>query len=274
MLLTPRYDGPPVLVDESPIADPVTPLVRQRARLGAVLADLTDAQWRAPTRCEGWTVRDVVSHLVTTNQFWAASIDAGCRGEPTRILAAFDPVATPAALVDATQDASAELTRDLFCETAAALAASVRAVDDWTALAEAPPGHVALALVAAHALWDAWIHERDILLPLGLEQEQHDDEVVMSLRYAAALGPTLAATRGSTRTGAFVIDAVDPTVELTVAVGPTVVLSDGVAPGVLALRAPAVELLEGLTFRSALPCAVADDDAWLIAGLDAAFDRV
>lgn len=33
-------------------------------RLDAVLAQLTDAQWQLPTDCEGWTVRDLVAHLV------------------------------------------------------------------------------------------------------------------------------------------------------------------------------------------------------------------
>ena len=33
-------------------------------RLGAVLAEIPDAQWQLPTECTGWTVHDVVAHLV------------------------------------------------------------------------------------------------------------------------------------------------------------------------------------------------------------------
>ena len=55
--------------------------------------------------------------------------------------------------------------------------------DTWSTIAEAPPGHVALRSVALHALWDAWIHERDIVLPLGLDPVVEDDEVAACLLY-------------------------------------------------------------------------------------------
>lgn len=277
MLLNPRYGGDPVLIDHSPTGDPATPLVRQRDRLGEVLARLTDEQWAAPSRCEGWTMRDVVSHLITTNLFWSASVDAARRGEPTTLLASFDPVATPAALVDATRDQPAAAVLDRYVETATALRDLLGAIDDWTVLGESPAGHVALSLVAAHALWDSWTHERDILLPLGLEQDLHDDEIAISLRYAAALNPALAATNGTSRPGALVLDATDPKVQVTITAGPTVVLTDGLPAAdqpTLTLAAPAVDLVEGLTFRAPMPCAVDAEGAWLLAGLDAAFDRV
>ncbi len=276
MLLNPRYGDDPVLVDRSPTADPATPLVRQRDRLGEVLAGLTDEQWAAPSRCAGWSVSDVVSHLVTTNQFWSASVDGARRGEPTTILTAFDPVATPAALVDATRDAPAGAVLERYLQTSAALRDLVEAIDDWTVVGEAPPGHVALSLVAAHALWDAWTHERDILLPLGLEQERYDDEITMSLRYAAALSPALAATNGASKAGVLALDATEPDHHVTITLGPTVVLADGEPAEVatLTLAAPAVDLVEALTFRNAMPCAVPAESAWVLAGLDAAFDRV
>jgi hypothetical protein len=34
--------------------------------------------------------------------------------------------------------------------------------------AESPVGHVPARLVLAHGLWDSWLHERDVLAPLGL----------------------------------------------------------------------------------------------------------
>lgn len=39
-------------------------VVRERESLAAALADLTDAQWQAPSRCDGWRDRDVLAHLV------------------------------------------------------------------------------------------------------------------------------------------------------------------------------------------------------------------
>ena len=66
-------------------------------------------------------------------------------------------------------------------------------------LAEAPPGHIAIGLVAIHALWDSWVHERDMLIPLGLDPVVDDAEMEACLVYAAALGPAFHASTGSTR---------------------------------------------------------------------------
>jgi uncharacterized protein (TIGR03083 family) len=49
------------------------PLLRQRRRLAALLGSLDDQQWATTSRCEQWSVQDVVAHLVSTNQFWAFS---------------------------------------------------------------------------------------------------------------------------------------------------------------------------------------------------------
>ena len=115
-------------------------------------------------------MQDVISHLVSTNHFWAVSIGAGRGGEPTRYLATFDPVASPAAMVDGVRSLPWATVLEQFVESNEALAESVAGLDadGWETLAEAPPGHVPMRAVALHALWDAWIHERDITLPLGL----------------------------------------------------------------------------------------------------------
>ena len=51
-------------------------------------------------------------------------------------------------------------------------------------------------MVAHHALWDCWVHERDIVLPLGLPTAIEPDEVRACLRYAAALSPAFAISSG------------------------------------------------------------------------------
>ena len=100
MKINPRYDGPAVLRFEPAPKDPAVPMLRQRRRLAALLATFDEGQWAAPSRCGGWASRDVVSHLITVNSFWTASITAGRSGVPTRYLAGFDPVATPAQMVE------------------------------------------------------------------------------------------------------------------------------------------------------------------------------
>ncbi len=172
MRITPRYDGAAVINVDAVVRSPRTALVRQRARLAESLRGLTTGEWNTPSRCGGWTVQDVVEHLAGVNRFWWLSIQAGLRGEPTRLLASFDPVRVPAAMVEAARGASASATLDSFQATNAELETLIRSLTDadWDKPAEAPPGHVAIRAVAVHALWDSWVHERDILIPLSREQ--------------------------------------------------------------------------------------------------------
>ncbi len=275
MQISPRYDGPAILRIEAPLGDPSVPLVRQRRRLADALATLGDDQWTAPTRCEGWSVQDVVMHLVTVNQFWALSIAAGLAGEPTRFLTAFDPVATPAQMVDDMRDLTPAEALARYVETADQLAAAVDGLDDeaWATLAEAPPGHIAIRAVALHALWDAWIHERDIVLPLGLSPTVEPDEVAGSLLYATALGPAFYASTGSTRQGRLGVVATDPDLSFVVEAGTSVVVVAGPAAGdAPCLEGDAVTLVEGLSFRGPLEHDLVDDDRWLLGGLAEVFD--
>jgi uncharacterized protein (TIGR03083 family) len=266
MLLTPRYDEASFLQLDVPRGDPAVPLLRQRRRLASLLAGLDAGQWAAASRCEGWSVQDVIAHLVSTNQFWAFSIRAALGGDPTRFLATFDPVTSPAELVDATRSQKPDDVLDQFVETNESLAAAVADLDDdgWSTLGEAPPGHVPLRAVALHALWDAWIHERDIVLPLGLAPVEEPDEIVGCLSYGASLSPAFVVAGGGTH----------PDLRFVVDVGESIRVHDGEAPvEALRLTGPAVELLEGLSFRGPLPCPVADEHRWLLRGLAEVFDR-
>lgn len=276
MEITPRYDGAPILRIDVPIDDPSVPLVRQRRRLADIVASLDEDQWAAPTRCDGWSVQDVVMHLITTNQFWTLSITAGLAGEPTQLLRGFDPVATPAQMVDGMRAMTPSEVLDRYVETVDRLAGAVDGLDDaaWATPAEAPPGHIATRAVALHALWDAWIHERDIAMPLGLAPVVIDDEVVGSLLYAAALGPAFLASVGSTRSGTLRVVATDPDLAFVVESGATIRVTNGPADGAPCLTGDAVAMLEGLSFRGPLDHRLAEEDVWLLGGLADVFDVV
>src|SRR5580698_9633543 len=125
MKLSPVYGEHPVLHVDSIVTDAATPLLRQRDRLGDLLSELLTDQWASASRCDGWNVQDVVNHLVTVNQFWALSIKLGAAGTPTRYLADFDPVATPAQLVSSVRSLTPEETLHNYLESNAALRAEV-----------------------------------------------------------------------------------------------------------------------------------------------------
>ncbi len=77
-----------------------------------------------------------------------------------------------------------------------------------------------------HALWDSWIHERDIAVPLGRTPEVEPDEAIASLRYVAALSPAVALAAGASGTAGFDVSVSDPNAEFHVAISGDVVVTD------------------------------------------------
>ena len=263
MEITPRYGNEAILVLDGPDDAVHDPAVRQSCRLLELVKTFDGEQCARPSRCQGWSNRDVISHLGTTNQFWTMSIDAGLRGEPSRFLASFDPVTTPAHLVDDTRTWADDEVLERFETATTAFIDVLDALDPeaWGALAEAPPGHIAIGALVHHALWDSWTHERDICLPLGISSPCEPDEIAASLRYVAALGPAFAATDATNVSGTLVVAATDPEVTFEVDIGervdvrsisPELVRSSDEASTLL-LTGSAIDLLEGLSTRAPLP---------------------
>ena len=274
MQLTPRYGTDPIItLDGSPV-EIVGPAIRQRRRLAAILASFDDEQWAHPSRCDGWSSRDVIVHLDSTNSFWITSIASGLRGEPTQFLATFDPVASPAQLVAGSDDISTNELLDRFVASTESLVGLLVSLDDddLTALAEAPPGHISVSAVAHHALWDSWIHERDILVPLGIALDVEADEVASCLRWVAALGPALAINRGTADTGTLAIAVTEPDLSIVVEIDNRVVVRAGTAGADLRLTGDAVGLLEALSVRRPLDQPIPAESAWMLRGLTETFD--
>jgi uncharacterized protein (TIGR03083 family) len=276
VLLTPRYDGPPVLAFEGTPGDALAPLVRQRRRLESILGALDGDQWAAPSRCGGWRVLDVVAHLVSTNAFWRGSVQAGLAGTPTTLLARFDPAATPPQLIEGMAALGPAEMLDRFVASDDGFLATVAGLDDagWAARAEAPPGHVPVRVLCLHALWDSWVHERDIVLPLGLVPTVEADEVRRCVRYAAALSPAVAVSTGGAVADAFAVEVHGPDDAFVLEVGEAVaVRSGGDGGGAPCLRGDAVEVTEALSVRAPLPAGT--PEAWcrlLDGGLATIFD--
>lgn len=144
--------------------------------------------------------------------------------------------------------------------------------DDWSSLAEAPPGHLTVSAVVHHALWDSWIHERDVLLPLGVTPDVEADEVAAGLRYAAALSPAFAVGRGMGDSGVLSIVATEPDLSIVVEIGDRVLVRSGTADADLVLTGDAVELFEALSMRGPLDQSIPAETSWMLTGLPEAFD--
>jgi uncharacterized protein (TIGR03083 family) len=61
--------------DELQGLEPVDLMAAEAVRIEAYVADLAAAAWLRPSRCEGWTVRDVVAHLAATEEYHRACLD-------------------------------------------------------------------------------------------------------------------------------------------------------------------------------------------------------
>ncbi len=274
MKISPRYGDHPVIDLPTTVPAIREAFLRQRRRLVEEMRTLDIALLERPSRCAGWMGRDVLAHLQSVDGFWAASITLGVGGRPTTFLSDFDPEGTPAAMVEATREKPTALVLAEFAAAAEALCAGVEALDDeaWEATAEAPPGHLPVRTVVHHALWDCWIHERDILLPLGIAPPEDDDEVAACLRYCAALDVALGLDVRAAR-GAFVIEADTPTLRVRIEAtdtGVNVSAADEASDEPV-LRGGAVDLVEGLSVRAPLPGGPAVATIPLLGGLAAVF---
>jgi uncharacterized protein (TIGR03083 family) len=274
MKVSPRYDGPPILTIEGDDDLPGVAVARQRRRLETLLADLTEDEWRTASRCDGWTIQDVVAHLVGVNAFWQASVSAGLAGTPTQILAAFDPAAHPPLMIEPMRAlAPNEVFEQFVTSNDGFLDALPDDARGWSVLAESPAGHVSIDLLAHHALWDSWIHERDIAIPLGRDPVSEADELGISLRYAAAIGPALTISSGEAIRGSLAVHATDPDIRFTLDVRDSVAIECGVvAADAPCLRGDAADLIEALSIRASLPEGTPVEWHHLVRGLATVFD--
>jgi uncharacterized protein (TIGR03083 family) len=183
---------PPTLLDA---------LERQRARLVASVEGLDAAAWTAPSRCAGWTVGDEVAHLRWATDTGLELIRRVEAGSGERLFDGFDPRATPeAALAPLRGRDPAEHLEVIRSGTATLLAAARdlagRGVEEE---ADTPLGWVPWPLAVNHLLWDSWLHERDVLVPLGAARTPDPLEVGLVGSYQLViLGGVLAMFRART----------------------------------------------------------------------------
>jgi hypothetical protein len=147
--------------------------------------------------------------------------------------------------------------------------------EEWSATAESPAGHVPIRLLAQHALWDCWVHERDVAVPLGIATPSELDELRSCLQYAAAISPVLGIGLGRSRPGVYAVEATNPTIRFVLDVGDSVaVREEAAAAAIPCLRGDAVALIEALSLRAPLPPSTPTEWSELVAGLATAFDSV
>lgn len=194
----------------------VQALIAQQDDLSEVLHTLDDAGWQTPSRCEGWTVADVVRHLAQTNELAIASVQ-GRYAEAVEALAAGSGTGSSvedgvAAMVARERDTeSGRAGAPVLARWQRSAATLVDELSDcdpgrrvmWVA------GEFSARTLTTTRLAETWIHTGDVVLPLGRELAA-DDRLWHIARLAWRTLPYAFAQAGRELTGPVAFDLLAP----------------------------------------------------------------
>ena len=167
--------------------DPQTTLAMlagQRRRFASTVATLGAEELATPSRCEGWTVADLLRHLVwvdaTMHRLWSGDESPA---------AGFDPRTTPDEAVRADRAVPDEEVRRRYLSSTETMVVELESADGQRLglPSLSPAGRVPWWMSAMHMGWDSIVHERDALAPLGRAVEVVPGETTPSLAYSLVL---------------------------------------------------------------------------------------
>lgn len=220
--------------------------------LGRLVDGLDESQWVVQSLCPAWTVQGVLVHVTTIE---AALV--GWRPGGDHPFAAMGAIAAELATLT-----PAELVSRYHATVATRLAELGEMSDDeFDAPSVTPVGNATYARFMAIRVFDTWVHERDISVPLGIElahgggaAEMALDEVEGSIGYI--VGKKIGLTEG--RSIAFEVTGATPR--------RIMVKVDGRATRVSELPDPTVTVsADTLTFMQ-LACGRIDPEQAIAAG--------
>ena len=173
-----------------------TALRELRTRSLTTFAGFRADEWLRPSRCKLWTVHDVVRHVRDGCKIHVARL----RGDPPPFPSdePFEGQEIPLRWLRQTAgETPADTLRDLEQLAAAehdALAARTQQRGDRTE--DGPYGPVHWTILTAHIFWDAWLHERDVMEPLGRGHLATADEDRVAALYGLLIASMPAAFVG------------------------------------------------------------------------------
>ncbi|HQY83678.1 MAG TPA: maleylpyruvate isomerase family mycothiol-dependent enzyme [Ilumatobacteraceae bacterium] len=139
---------------------------------GSVIERLTELQWQAPSLCPAWTVHGVVVHVTAIE----AAL-AGWRPGDEHPFAALPTINGELAAL-----APAALAERYRAVTSARLAELATMTDDeFDSPSVTPVGPGTYGRFMAIRVFDVWVHERDIRVPLGIDGADDGPSAEMAL---------------------------------------------------------------------------------------------
>jgi len=195
---------------------PIGPdLATEQQELSDLLANRAESDWALATRCEGWTVADVVLHLAQTNEAAIASITG--RGLTDAMASFAGPTASGTvddrveAMVTAERGASPPEIRRRWQSGVDALERAVAEADPrarvpWVA------GELTVRTLATTRLAETWIHAGDVANAVGV-QRRPTERLWHVARLAWRTLPYAFARAGRELTGPVAMDLRSPSGE-------------------------------------------------------------
>jgi uncharacterized protein (TIGR03083 family) len=172
-------------------------LNNQRNRFLATLEDLPSSAWAAQSRCSEWSVHQVVRHVRDIAKIQVARLGGG--PWPFRDSGGFDLRSSPSNWL---LESDGETPRETLGELALLVEQEKDLFSSFTLPADGRPRTGPLrrrlhwSVACLHNAADAWMHERDIAQPLGLQVTSGDEELRLMAMYSLLAAAAPAALSG------------------------------------------------------------------------------
>lgn len=167
--------------------------------LDAFIASLDDSQWEVQSLCPDWTIGGVVTHL--------AAVEHMLAGQPAAAFAESLPFEKVGAFMAETSDLDRSALIDRYQSVIATRKVDLGSMTDadMAGPSMTPVGPGTYGRFMAVRVFDFWVHEQDMRVPLGLPghesgaaAEMAIDEIEMSLGYIVGKKVGLEDGRGLT----------------------------------------------------------------------------
>ena len=248
------------------VQEPVVGVLAEQWRAIVELGgQLDDAEWALPSECPGWTVKDLVSHMVGTERSLLGE-RAPDDGGPRAAHVHNDMGATNERWVAERRRRPAGAVLEEFAEVTARRLSVLEAMtpEQFAAPTPSPVGEVPYRTFMEVRVMDCWVHEQDMRVATGRPGHARGSAARLAMERIASAMPVVVARRAGAPDGAAVrfemVDDPDGTVEVVVRQGRGA-LSDAPAD-----RPTVVLRMEHEVFWR-LGCGRVHGDAALAAGL-------
>lgn len=150
----------------------VAALAAQQDELTSIVSPLDEDGWRHPSRCEGWSVADVVLHLAQTNEMAVASLQGRYDQVVNELTAGLEPASSvddgAGLLVARERGEPGPAVQKRWQESANTLRYELSQADPARRVAWVA-GQLSVPTLATTRLAETWIHTGDVAVPLGLD---------------------------------------------------------------------------------------------------------